>query len=375
MTTRGERRRRDGRGRPERILARRGGWVELLRLPAALFGVVADVRGKMFDRGWLPSARLDVPVISIGNLTAGGTGKTPCVLLVVRELIARGRRPGVLSRGYRASGGDGQENDEAALLASACPDLRQVQNPDRIAGGTALIEQGVEAIVLDDGFQHRRLRRDLDLVLVDATRPWGLPAIDDGEAVQAMLPRGLLRERPGALRRADAIVLTRSDLVAPARLAALEAELIERAPGRPVLYAAHRPVAVRRADGTREDPATLAGREVDLVSGIGNPEAFAATITELGGGVVTHRTFRDHHEYAAGDLDGLGEEGRAVVTTAKDAVKLERLARGAAAPEIAVLEIELVIVRGEAVFEALLDALPDARATRERRNLHEGLHG
>jgi tetraacyldisaccharide 4'-kinase len=350
--------------------------VELLRLPAALFGLIATLRGKLHDRGWLPFARLEVPVISVGNLSAGGTGKTPFVLMLLGELAARGRRVGVLSRGYRAPEGEGTINDEGELLARACPDLLQVQNPDRVAGGYALIERGAEVIVLDDGFQHRRLRRDLDLVLVDATRPWGLPVPDGGPRdlppVRALLPRGLLREKPTALRRADAIVVTRSDQVDPALLEALEAELFALAPGKPLLIAEHRPVALRTAGGSRLELASLAGREVDLVSGIGNPEAFEATVVRLGAIVGEHRCFPDHHEYAPLDLEGLGEEGRRIITTAKDVVKLER---GDRSPEVSVLEIELLVVRGKPVLEALLDALPPGRLRFERLGLHEGLHG
>ena len=169
-------------------LARRGGAVELLWLPALLFGAAARLRGWLYDHRLLPIRQLDTPVVSIGNLSVGGTGKTPMVAHVASRLQEMGLRPGVLSRGYGR--GDAEQNEEACLLERLLPGVPQVQDPDRVAGGERLQELGVDVIVLDDGFQHRRLGRDLDICLVDATRPWGLPAMGH-EPVRAPLPRGL----------------------------------------------------------------------------------------------------------------------------------------------------------------------------------------
>ena len=370
-------------------LAERGGAIELLRVPAFLYGLVVDLRARLYDRGWLPSTKLDAPVVSVGNLTAGGTGKTPFVRFLVEELTRRGWRPGILSRGYRAhaaseasersrepgttdrrADGAAHENDEALMLERMLPGVARVQNPDRVAGGRELLRRGVEVIVLDDGFQHRRLRRDLDLVLVDATRPWGLaPPAEAPRAPRALLPRGLLRERPEELRRAHALVITRSDQISPEALVALEEELESLVPGLPILLAEHRARRLVGPDGV-DLPSALRGREVDLVSGLGNPEGFEASVRALGARIGVHRAFPDHHAYRPEDLDGLGEEGRWLVTTAKDAVKLETLGR-----PFRVLEVELALGRGAQVLEALLDALPPGRARRERANLHEGLHG
>jgi tetraacyldisaccharide 4'-kinase len=366
MTSRVEKR------RPDELLRARGGPRELLRLPAALYGIVTDLRAGLYDRGWLPAAKLDAPVVSVGNLTAGGTGKTPFVVFLVRELAGRGRRPGVLSRGYRARETEGgpTRNDEGRMLAELLPDVPHVQDPDRVRGGRALVARGTDVIVLDDGFQHRRLRRDLDLVLIDASRPWGLPGGPSGERpVRALLPRGLLRERPRNLRRADALVLTRSDQVEEAQRAALVAELQELAPGLPVLLASHRPARLVGPDGS-DHPSALRGREVDLVSGLGNPAAFERTVRDLGARIHEHRSFRDHHDYAPPDLDGLGKDGRWIVTTAKDGVKLD----GTSAP-VRVLQVEVALDEGAAVLAALLDALQPGRAEEVRRSMHEGLHG
>lgn len=360
-----------GSRRIEDRLARRGGVVELLRIPAALFGAVSTLRGSLYDRGWLPSDKLDLPVISIGNLTAGGTGKTPMVSWVVRALTAGGRKPGIVSRGYGAA--RGEVNDEARALALELPGVPHVQDPDRARGARSLGDD-VDVIVLDDAFQHRRLARDLDLVLLDATRPWGFPPDESqsgAEVPGAFLPRGLLRESPRALARAHAVCLTRTDLVPEAAVQQLVGRVLEHAPGVPVLQSVHRPQRLRSlADGEHTPLADLAGRTIDLVSGIGNPAAFEASLCALGAEIGEHRRFPDHHAFVAADLAGLGAGGRWVVTTAKDAVKL-----GDAEVELRVLEIELAFTAGQQVLEALLGALPPSRAMLERAALHGGLYG
>ncbi len=368
-------------------LAHRGGLIELLRVPAALFGVLSGLRRRAYDRGLLPAARLAVPVISVGNLTAGGTGKTPFVAHLMGELRRRGLRPGVLSRGYGSrpalppgshpSGGcqAAPDSDEARMLTAQLGACDLVEDPDRIRGGQRLVEAGVDVIVLDDGFQHRRLVRDLDIVLLDATRPFGLPAPPEGgAAVRAFLPRGLLREGPAALSRAQAVVLTRADQAGAGAVAELHELVLRAAPGMALLTGEHRALALVPAPAgacaadSPLDLTALDGMEVDLISAIGNPDAFEASVTGLGARVGTHRRFPDHHAYGPGDLDGLGGK-RPLLTTAKDRVKLP-----AEAP-VCVLEVEFALTGGAPVLEALLDALPPSAARAERAALHEGLHG
>lgn len=360
-----------GAGRAPRIEERleRGGWaVELLRAPAWLFGCAAALRGALYDRGLLSAARVAAPVVSIGNLTAGGSGKTPMAVWLARQLEARGRRVGLLSRGYGAA--PGELNDEGRLLAELAPQALAVQDRDRVRGALALIARGADVIVLDDGFQHRRLARDLDLVLVDATRPWGLAGRRAHDA--PFLPRGLLREGPDALRRASAVVITRVDQAASAALVELRAELERYAPHAPLACAVHRPTRLRTLAGELRDLATLRGALVDCVSALGSPQAFERTLESLGARLGERRRLPDHHRYVAADLAGLGAAGRTVVTSAKDATKLRELALGL---DLVVLDVELELVEGAAPLEALLDALPASQAERERAALHEGLHG
>lgn len=355
--------------RIEERLAEHGGAIEFLRAPAALFGGVVAARGWLYDRGWLPSHRVDVPVVCVGNLTAGGTGKSPFVEWLARWFEQRGWRAGLLMRGYAAK--PGEDGDEARMLAEHLPDVPLVQDADRVRGAWALAERGVDVILLDDGFQHRRLRRDRDLVLVDATRPWGLPGREGLDPVCSLLPRGLLREPPRALGRADAVVITRSDQIDPDQLERLRTELASLSDGAPIVTARHAPVGLEGvSDATRWSLEELADRTVDLVSGIGNPAAFERTVESLGADVREHRRFPDHHAYSGADLAGLGKDGVAVVTTAKDAVKLSELLPGALS-----LEVEFELTAGSAPLVAQLESIPPGPRQRERRAMHEGLHG
>lgn len=361
---------------PEERLARRGGAVELLRIPAALFSLAARLRSGLYDRRLLPRARADVPVVSVGNLTAGGTGKTPFVVWLCRELERRGLLAGVLARGYGRAEGE-ELNEEGKLIASLLPRVPQVQDPNRVAGSVELEEHGVDVIVLDDGFQHRRLARDLDLVCVDATRPFGL-VTQSGESLAAMLPRGLLREPPSALGRADGIVLTRVDSIPQEQLDLLCEELLRIAPGKPLIHTRHAPASLRRV-GAGDAPnlplEELAGRPVLPLCGIGHPRAFLGTLEGLGAELLEPRIFPDHHRYGAPDLDGITAGGdQLVVTTAKDAVKLEQL-EGASRLPLYSLDIELELLEGHSVLEALLDSLPEPRTQRERSSIHAGLSG
>lgn len=262
-----------------------------------------------------------MPVVSIGNLTVGGTGKTPCVEYVARFYRDLGRRVAVLSRGYGALAG---RNDEALLLEENLPDVPHLQGPDRTALAEIAVEQlGSEVVVLDDGFQHRRLARDLDVVLLDAMEPWGHGHV---------LPRGLLRERPQGLRRASMVVLTRCDQAGVDRVNEIRGRVQRMAPGIPTAEARHGPCAWLNSAGKSLDPEDLRGRPAVAFCGIGNPEAFRRTLGDLGLEMMDFRIYPDHHSYTRMDVEDLRSWARAqarggvAVTTQKDLVKL-RLAQ------------------------------------------------
>jgi tetraacyldisaccharide 4'-kinase len=254
-------------------------------------------------RRWRDRAhKLSRPVLSVGNLTFGGTGKTPFVIHVCSTLVERGRRVAILSRGYRAD--ESGSNDEARVIAAHLPDVPHLQNPDRFAAGQTIADE-VELFVLDDGFQHLPLARDADVVLIDATDPFGGGFCP---------PAGRLREPIDALGRASLIVLTRADLVSREELGATM---------RRVRAATAAPIATARFRPSCEHP--LEGREVLVACGIGNPRAFVATVESMGARVAKHRFFRDHHAYSRADAQQLAAAGMPVVVTEKDAVKLQPL--------------------------------------------------
>jgi len=317
------------------------------------YGLVVALRNGGYDSGTLPSHAAPIPVVSVGNLTLGGTGKTPLVAWVVRLLRERGLRTAIVSRGYAAR--PGERSDEAAELLTLIPQTAHVVDRDRVAGvRTAAAAAGAEVAVLDDGFQHRRLRRDLDIVAVDATDPFGCGHL---------FPRGLLREPIRGIGRAGAVVLTRASSVAADRRREIRAALTAAAGGRLTaawMEAEHRPIALRSADGSRQPLDDLAGRRIAAFAGIGNPAAFRATLQSLGAELASFAGFPDHHAYTESDLDrvagGLPAGVRLVVTTLKDLVKIGRPRLGGV-PLVA-LEIALTpLAGGEALEQAVAAAV------------------
>lgn len=280
---------------------------------------VGRMRNRLYDV--LPGAvhRAGVPVISIGNLTTGGTGKTPVVAMVADRLRQHGRQPGIVSRGYRA-GADGT-NDEQRVLALKCPRVPHKQHPRRTTAVRRLLEaHGCDVILMDDGFQHRRLHRDFNVVLIDATCPFGYGYV---------LPRGLLREPLSGLRRADYVLLTRSDQASEAERDTCRQRIARTAPHLAERIAEVRfpPTGLLDAAGERQPTELAAHRTAFLMSGIGNPQAFRETCEFLRSTVVGEAVFADHHHYSEADLRAVREAAARhnadlILTTVKDLVKL-----------------------------------------------------
>jgi tetraacyldisaccharide 4'-kinase len=312
-----------------------------------------------FDHGWMKSHSALVPVISVGNLTLGGTGKTPTVEWLARWFRRHGVRVAILSRGYGRTGG---LNDEGRVLEENLPDVPHLQNPDRVAlAHVAAHELETELIVLDDGFQHRRLRRDLDVVLLDALEPFGLGRL---------FPRGLLREPIRSLRRSGVVVLSRADLIGANERAAIRA-LAERKAG-PLRWveARHAPRDLIDDEGNSSSLAELAGKPVLAFCGIGNPEGFRRTLLTLCGALIDFRVFPDHHAYTAGDVRSLegwaaGSGTNLVLTTQKDSVKLRAGSLGPA--PLRALRIGLEITAGHEIMDDLLARLLSGRFRNEPR--------
>ena len=285
------------------------------------YRLAVAARNMTFNADLRRPRRLPKPVISIGNLTTGGTGKTPTVVMLARKLQDMGHHPAVLLRGYRSVNGI---SDEASLLAAELGSTVPVAaDPDRIAAAHDVLacDSRVDVLVLDDGFQHRQVYRDLDIVLVDATEPFGFGHV---------LPRGLLREPKRNLRRADAIIVTRADQVSGEAVAQLD-RTIEALAGRPpTAHAVCRWIELVDQNDQPTPLEALASLNVLAAAGIGNNAAFARSVDEHAGSVAAAIEYPDHHAYTRQDLDHVLTRARqadadAVVTTAKDWVKWKAL--------------------------------------------------
>jgi tetraacyldisaccharide 4'-kinase len=339
-----------------------------LTLASVAYGGLVRARNAGYNSGLLRPGRLPCRVVCVGNLSVGGTGKTPTVLALAGAAASAGLRASILLRGYGREGrgvrvvSDGrgvqlgwrEAGDEAVLLAKSLGGVPVVVGENRIAAGQLIVERfDPQVIFLDDGFQHRRLHRDADLVLLDSTDPFG----------GGLLPRGRLREPISGLRRANAILLTRADQGGDPE--GLRRRVAAVAPGCPVGRAVLRPLRLRDLTAGSHRPLTdLRGRRVLAVSGIGNPESFHRTLRDAGAILGGSLTYPDHHAFTEADRRRMGDDARRseaswVVTTEKDAVRMEgRLPEG---HPVMALEVALEIVEGAEALEAALGVPVGAR--------------
>jgi tetraacyldisaccharide 4'-kinase len=294
---------------------------ELLLWPLTLpYGAAVRLKALVYRKHFLQPARLDRTVISIGNLSVGGTGKTPMVLWLAERLLAEGKRVGILTRGYRGesvgtSSPKNSTSDEVQLLEARLGNRVAFGiGPDRFANGRELARQGAEWLVLDDGFQHLQVARDLDIVLIDALNPFG-----GGH----LLPAGRLREPKSALARADIIVITRSQF-APAVEAA-----IRRHSHAPIFYARTQLDSIQEISDGQSPRAIAADQLPKLLAfcGIGNPRGFLADLRDWNLPIVGQRFFPDHHRYTQQDDEEIARLARqvgaaGVICTEKDVYNL-----------------------------------------------------
>jgi tetraacyldisaccharide 4'-kinase len=341
-----------GRRRGVRASLARG-WLRLCEFPYAL---AVTARNACYERGICPTHRAAVPVISVGNVTMGGTGKTPMVQWLAQWLRHRELRVAIVSRGYKAQ--SGRPNDEALELAERLPGIPHIQNRDRVQAAQAAVdEHASQIVVLDDGFQHRRLARDLDLVLIDALEPFGF---------EHVFPRGTLREPLASLARADMIALSRADAIDAQRRQAIRGRVEKIAPHASWLELTHAPASLVSSDGQHAEIDTLAGKPVAAFCGIGNPAGFLHTLKSCGMDVRAFHEFPDHHHYGTAELKWLGDWAAslgtvtAVVCTHKDLVKigLPRIGPHALWAITIGLEFHAGREEMESRLQSLLDAHP-----------------
>lgn len=340
-----------------------------LSAASCAYGLATGLRNFGYDHGLMPVHRASVPVISIGNITTGGTGKTPFAAWIVNWLLAAGQKPGLLSRGYRSlgrdvsngkspAGGGPFENDEKLVLDRLCPGVPHIQQKDRVESARrAVREFGCEVLLLDDGYQHRRLHRDLNVVLIDSLAPWGYGHL---------LPRGLLRESLSGLRRAEVIVLTRVEQSSLENRRQLR-EQIARTTGRDdcveVSFVPKRLVDVSWQPQSLD---WVAGKRGMAFCGIGNPEGFRKTVASLGIECADFLPFADHHHYDVRDLKTIAarandRSAEVVLTTQKDLVKIAPEKWNG--PPLFAVEIGTEFVGGKQLLETKLQQCVNSSST------------
>ncbi len=330
-----------------------------LRVLSLVYGIAVFLRQSLYSTGIAKQRKINQPVVSVGNLTLGGTGKTPMVIHIAALLMKRSRRPAIVSRGYGRQDesallvvSDGSQvlvdsalgGDEPVLIASAVPGLPVVVCRDRFEAGVAAHERfASDIVILDDGFQHIRLKRDLDIVLIDAADPFGN---------RRLFPAGILREPVSALKRADAVVITGSDRAAD--LEPLKRTIAAHTDARLFTSRLLPKNLVEIMTGRVMNLDALQGAEVLALCGIARPASFLSVLGSLGAVVKEQAVFPDHYEYTGRDLANLFRTAAdhrigMIVTTEKDAVRLKRLR-----PEgIWALRVELVVAERE-TWESLL---------------------
>ena len=321
-----------------------------LRPFSLCYSVIIWLRNIGYNFKILRSYKVAAPVISIGNITAGGTGKTPIVMWLCKLLENREIKAAVISRGYKSQAGS--LGDEAAMMIKNCPQTKVIINSNRVCGAQKAIEEyDCKMIVLDDAFQHRRLRRDLDIVAVDATCPFGFGK---------MLPSGLLREMPSNLKRAHAAIITRTDQCDENAIEKIEEIISAQNPDILIARSIHKLVSAKMMKDVTIELSDLLERKVFAFCGIGNPESFCNGLKKTGLDIVGSKFFNDHEDYTKESLRNvatLAKESGAdiLLTTQKDWVKIALLAREVSQIEFAYIAIELEITSNKEKLTKLID--------------------
>ena len=322
----------------------------LLRLISFVYCLAVEVRNLCYKMKIFKSAQTAVPVISVGNITTGGTGKTPLVIWLCNMIAKKNVRCVILTRGYKSQSGN--ISDEPAILAKACPDARVVVNSNRYRGSLrAVAEFGAKVLVMDDGFQHRKLKRNLDIIAIDATCPFGYGKL---------LPAGLLREPVRSLKRADAIVITHYDQSSPDQTEDIINRIRQIAPDMIIAKANHHhPNAVLHKGETLTID-ELKEKDIFAFCGIGNPNAFLNRLEMFGLRVVGSKVFNDHHNYTDGEISDIYEQARIlgadiILSTEKDWVKSTLYANKDEEILFAYLGLELEFIEGADSIESLVE--------------------
>lgn len=305
---------------------KQGGGVALAKVVLWLLSLVyhffVKLRTLFYNIGLFKKYRLPCRVISVGNLTVGGVGKTPIVEFIAQFLQSKNVQTAILTRGYMGNQtiDGGQKSDEVAMLEKELSGISVLVGPNRVQNAQRHLEHHATGVfLLDDGFQHLKLSRDLDIVAIDTTNPWG-----NG----CLLPRGVLRESKSALKRADLFIVTKADL-GNEHLPKIKEELKLMCPETMIVETNHQPVCLVNAQsGEKVNLELICGKKICAVSSIGSPNSFTLTLQKLGAVIEKHFAFMDHHNYKKEDVERIGKAClnlgvTAIITTEKDIVKLK----------------------------------------------------
>jgi tetraacyldisaccharide 4'-kinase len=331
-----------------------------LTIASQIYTIIISLRNFLYSKGWLKAHTVSVPVISIGNITVGGTGKTPLVIWLYNLLHEKNYGCAILTRGYKTK--KGKLFDEPAILNESCPKAKIIINPDRIAGAAKAVNDfDAKVLIMDDGFQHRRLHRDLEIVAIDATCPFGYGKI---------LPAGLLREPVVSLKRSDAVVITRCDQVDEAELAELEDKLLRINPDMIVAKSIHESICTKSQEHKEISLDELKSKKIFAFCGIGNPDAFFSTITKLDANLIDSKVYNDHHQYTDDCLADIYEQAQhlnadLILTTQKDWTKIASLASIKNDMPFAYLAIELKFTDREDKLKRLIEDALEGKITQK----------
>ncbi|MBL7072327.1 MAG: tetraacyldisaccharide 4'-kinase [Candidatus Omnitrophica bacterium] len=314
----------------------------VLRIVSWGYLAVVKIIDKAYKNGIKRKYKARVPVVSVGNLTLGGTGKTPFAVFLADFFLSRGKKPAVLTRGYG--------RDESVMLKNEMPLVSVYVGGDRVLSARRAVEDGRDLLILDDGFSHRRIERDLNILMIDGVNFFGN---------RAVFPRGVLREPVSAIERADMFVLTKVDSASRARIEEIRSFLEKNALGKPVVRARHKPSCLTDVTGAAYSLSSLKGKRISVVSGIGDPDYFAFLLREEGAKIVSRHDYIDHHEYTQRDVDeiylaSVSKKTENVIMTAKDYVKIKKLDLSRMEEKIFILNITIDVTSGK---EILVDRL------------------
>ncbi len=322
----------------------------ILLVCSFFYRLAVVLRNLLYDISIFKETKVDASVVSVGNITTGGTGKTPLVAWLCNCFAEKNITTAVLTRGYKLK--DCDLADEPVMLAKNCPKTRIIINPNRAQGAKkAITEYGAKLLIMDDGFQHRKLARDVDIVAVDATKPFGCGKL---------LPAGFLREPVSSLKRADAVVITRINQTQPEKIDEIKKTISNINPNIVFAAAIHKPTCIKLIKDKQLSVEELAGKRIYAFCGIGNPDSFFQTLAELALNIVAARVYNDHHRFSESDITEICQDARfkqaeIIITTQKDWIKTALLCSEKVDIPIAWLAVELEFIEGRQEIITLVE--------------------